>query len=146
MRAANKVPICRWTKSHWRCVWILTCLISVQLVFAESAIGESDQPIWKLPPEVIRDHVNSGVRAGANLKPTEWPNGAKAAVSISFDLDTEALWLGFYKQSSASYISRGAYGPRAAPTSHRQALADRNVGPSDYSYEKHARRGLVRYP
>ena len=113
MRAVKKVPICRRTKSRRQCVWIVIYLLGVQLVFAESASAKGDQPIWKLPPEMIRDQVNSGVRAGANLKPTEWLNGAKVAVSISFDLDAEALWLGFYKQSSASYISRGAYGPRA---------------------------------
>ena len=92
--------------------FIFASMIGFQYVFAQSISADDNQPIWKLAPEVIRDKVNSGVRAGASLKPAAWPNGAKAAVSISFDLDTEALWLGFYKQSSASYISRGVYGPR----------------------------------
>lgn len=105
--------MCTRMKSRWECAFFLAYLLGVQFVLAQFASADDDPPIWKLTPEVIRDRVNSGVRAGASLKPTQWPNGAKAAVSISFDLDTESLWLGFYKQSSASYISRGAYGPRA---------------------------------
>ncbi len=91
---------------------LLACLCGVHIVFAPSANANDDQPLWKLPPEVIRDQVSRSVSAGASLKPSAWPNGAKVAVSLSFDLDTEALWLGFYKQSSASYISRGVYGAR----------------------------------
>ena len=91
----------------------LICILGFLFAWAPSASAEQDLPLWKLPPEVIRDKVERGVSAGASLKPTAWPNGAKVAVSISFDFDTEALWLGFYKQSSASYISRGVYGARA---------------------------------
>ena len=96
-----------------RSLLVCTCLLIVLVRLVSPAFASGDQPIWKLPPDTIRDQVNSGVRAGANLKPTQWPNGARVAVSISFDFDTEALWLGFYKQSSPSYMSRGEYGARA---------------------------------
>lgn len=112
MKTLKIGEMCRVRRAE-PCAALLICLLGFLLVIAQSASAEEDQPIWKLPPEVIRDRVDSGVRAGASLKPTAWPNGAQVAVSISFDLDTEALWLGFYKQSSASYISRGVYGARA---------------------------------
>jgi len=71
-----------------------------------------DEEVWKWTPEQIQQHVNK-VRGGKNLKPKQWPNGAKVAVSISFDFDTEPVWMGFQKQQSPSYMSRGEYGARA---------------------------------
>ncbi len=55
-----------------------------------------DAEVWKWTPEQIQQQVNK-VRAGKSLKPKQWPNGAKVAVSISFDFDTEPVWLGFQK-------------------------------------------------
>jgi len=52
------------------------------------------------------------VRAGRDLTPKSWPQGARVAVSLSFDLDTETVWLGIQEQSSPSYMSRGEYGAR----------------------------------
>lgn len=71
-----------------------------------------DQPIWTWTPEQIIKHV-SLVRAGADLTPKSWPDGNKVAVSFSFDVDTEPVWIGFQEQSSPSYMSRGEYGARA---------------------------------
>src|SRR5688572_6740624 len=89
-------------------VVLLTVLIfGKSLIFAQSA-----EPIWKWTPEQLQQHVNK-VRAGKNLKPKQWPDGAKVAVSISFDFDTEPVWMGFQKQSSPSFMSRGEYGARA---------------------------------
>ena len=96
-----------------RRVLVIAYLLGVLLPLATPAFAEDDQPIWKLPPETIKDLVDSGVRAGTDLKLAEWPNRARVAASISFDFDTEPLWLGFYKQSSPSYMSRGEYGARA---------------------------------
>ena len=112
MIAVNKTKSYLTPTTNPRCLGILIFVLSVHVVFIESATADAEQPIWKLAPEVIRDRVNRGVRAGSSLKPAAWPNGAKVAVSISFDLDVEALWLGFYKQSSAAYLSRGEYGAR----------------------------------
>ncbi len=74
---------------------------------------EGHDPVWKWTPEQIQQHVNT-VRSGKNLNPKRWPNGAKVAVSLSFDFDTEPVWLGFQNQRSPSYMSRGEYGARAA--------------------------------
>ena len=68
-------------------------------------------PLWQLTPEQIAAQVNV-VRAGKDLTPKNWPGGAKVAVSFSFDVDTEPVWMGFQKQTSPSYMSRGEYGAR----------------------------------
>ncbi len=70
------------------------------------------EPIWTWTPEQIIKHVNI-VRAGRDLTPAKWPDGARVAVSLSFDFDTEPVWIGFQEQSSPSYMSRGEYGARA---------------------------------
>jgi peptidoglycan-N-acetylglucosamine deacetylase len=77
---------------------------------AESA--DEKAPLWSKTPEQIKEIVNL-VRAGKNLNPPNWPNGARVAASLSFDVDTETVWLGFIGQSSPSYMSRGEYGARA---------------------------------
>lgn len=69
------------------------------------------EPIWNWTPEKIIEHVST-VRAGRDLTPPSWPNGARVAVSLSFDIDTEPVWIGFQEQSSPSYMSRGEYGAR----------------------------------
>jgi peptidoglycan/xylan/chitin deacetylase (PgdA/CDA1 family) len=71
-----------------------------------------DRPIWQWSPDEIKQLVNR-VRAGKDLTPKSWPDGARVAVSLSFDIDTEPVWIGFQEQSSPSYMSRGEYGVRA---------------------------------
>ena len=45
-----------------------------------------DQPeSWRWPEKQWRDIVNK-IRAGKSLKPDIWPNGARVAVALSFDL------------------------------------------------------------
>ena len=131
MSAFRGDAYCDIARCGFRSVLISACLVSVFVTFASPAFAEDDQSIWKLPPETIRDKVDSGARAGVSLKPSEWPNGAQVAVSISFDFDTEALWLGFYKQSSPSYMSRGEYGARAG-LPRLLALLDKHEIPATF--------------
>ena len=85
----------------------------LMLLFVFSTAQAVDQkPIWTQSVEEIVSKVNR-VRAGADLTPKQWPNGKKVAVSLSFDVDTEPVWMGFQGQSSPSYMSRGEYGARA---------------------------------
>jgi peptidoglycan/xylan/chitin deacetylase (PgdA/CDA1 family) len=74
--------------------------------------AQQGEQVWRWPPEQIQAHVNK-VRSGKDLTPKRWPNGARVAVSLSFDFDTEPVWIGFQKQQSPSYMSRGEYGARA---------------------------------
>ena len=53
------------------------------------------------------------VRAGRDLTPPAWPNGARVAVALSFDMDAETGFLTFGHHSAQS-LSRGEYGPRVA--------------------------------
>ncbi len=45
-------------------------------------------PPWELGDDEIREIVNR-VRAGRDLTPKAWPDGAHVAVGLSFDLDNE---------------------------------------------------------
>ena len=67
-------------------------------------------PVWKWDYPKIAATVNK-VRAGRDLTPRPWPNGARVAVALSFDMDSET---GFLRsgQVSAQPLSRGEYGPR----------------------------------
>lgn len=85
-----------------------------------------EQPIWTWTPEQIVEHVST-VRAGRDLTPKSWPGGAKVAVSISFDFDTEPVWIGFQEQSSPSYMSRGEYGARAGMPRVMKLLAKHDI-------------------
>ena len=67
------------------------------------------------------------MRAGRDLTPASWPGGAKVAVSISFDFDTEPVWIGFQEQSSPSYMSRGEYGARAGMPRVMKLLAKHDI-------------------
>ncbi|MGR8921337.1 MAG: polysaccharide deacetylase family protein [Gammaproteobacteria bacterium] len=87
-------------------------LVSGPLAAHDQSGTPHEQPIWTWTPEQIVRHVGR-VRAGADLTPESWPDGQRVAVSFSFDVDTEPVWIGFQEQSSPSYMSRGEYGVRA---------------------------------
>jgi peptidoglycan/xylan/chitin deacetylase (PgdA/CDA1 family) len=50
-----------------------------------------DQPVWMWEDERIRQFW-SGIEAGPALKPSSWPNGAKAAVALSFDYQMGTIY------------------------------------------------------
>jgi peptidoglycan/xylan/chitin deacetylase (PgdA/CDA1 family) len=68
-------------------------------------------PRWQQSPEQIESAVNE-VRAGADLTPPSWPHRARVAVGLSFDVDTELVWLEDGATQSPSTMSRGEYGAR----------------------------------
>lgn len=67
---------------------------------------------WTWSVERLEKAVNQ-VRAGRDLTPKSWPEGAKVAVLLSFDVDNEtvAWWEG---EPPVSDLSRGEYGSRVA--------------------------------
>jgi peptidoglycan/xylan/chitin deacetylase (PgdA/CDA1 family) len=70
----------------------------------------SDQPPYEWPEARWRETVDQ-VRAGRNLKPGGWKNGARCAVAFSFDSDHETNEL----RDGAKSIGRmswGQFGPR----------------------------------
>jgi peptidoglycan-N-acetylglucosamine deacetylase len=73
--------------------------------------------------EEIKNAV-ANVRAGKKLTPKAWPNGARVAVCLSFDVDNEALW----RQNPLPVpLSEGEYGattglPRVLALLDRQKI------------------------
>jgi peptidoglycan-N-acetylglucosamine deacetylase len=68
-------------------------------------------PPWTLGDDEIREIVDR-VRAGRDLTPKVWPDGAHVAVGLSFDLDNETGSLRDNLHSPA-LLSQGEYGSRA---------------------------------
>ncbi len=70
----------------------------------------TDQEPWQWPEEEWRRRVGQ-VRAGRSLKPAGWPDGARAAVALSFDSDHETNELR-EGGNSIGRLSWGQYGNR----------------------------------
>lgn len=86
--------------------WLAVVLATVPLC------GRADgDALWQQSPETIRSAV-SQVRAGRDLTPAAWPDGARVAVGLSFDVDTELVWLTGAETESPATMSRGQYGAR----------------------------------
>lgn len=67
---------------------------------------------WTWDESAVRDSVGH-IRAGRPLAPRAWPDGARAAVALSFDSDHETIWLrdGI---THPGRLSQGEYGARTA--------------------------------
>ena len=93
-----------------RLLWIVPAgLIGVTAVLAQQQ--QAAPPPWTLSEGEIRRIVGQ-VRAGRDLTPRRWPNDAKVAVGLSFDLDNETGSLRDGRHSP-SLLSQGEYGSRA---------------------------------
>src|SRR5690348_8303900 len=68
------------------------------------------KPGWKWTMDTVRTVVNA-VRAGQSLQPNVWPNGARVAVLLSFDVDNETGALRFGDPNPGS-LSQGQCGSR----------------------------------
>jgi peptidoglycan-N-acetylglucosamine deacetylase len=95
----------------------MICSVAARLLALLSLSGtwlpaQPPPPVWKWDYARIEATVNK-VRAGRDLTPKRWPNGARAAVALSFDMDAET---GFLRsgQYSPQPLSRGEYGPRVS--------------------------------
>ncbi len=66
---------------------------------------------WRWPEARWRQAVHK-VRAGRPLTPATWPNGARVAVALSFDVDQETTSLRDGRTSPA-LLAQGEYGSRA---------------------------------
>ena len=75
---------------------------------------------WQWPEDHWRGLVGQ-VRAGRPLKPATWPDGAKAAVALSFDSDHETNELRIGGRSIGA-LSWGEYGTRAGLPRIRRVL------------------------
>lgn len=98
----------------------------VMVVLAVASLpAQTLPPVWKWDFPQIEAMVNK-VRAGRDLTPKRWPNGARVAVALSFDMDAET---GFLRSANYSPqpLSRGQYGPRVGVPRILALFAKHNV-------------------
>ena len=94
----------------------LPALVFLFILFPLRAVTQM-QPNPTFPPIPIdanEDQVHKAVdlvRAGPKLNPKTWPNGARVAVCLSFDVDNELLWR---RKPEPVPLSQGEYGATTA--------------------------------
>ncbi len=89
-----------------------------------------DEP-WQWPEEKWRGIVGKA-RAGRSLKPATWPDGARCAVTVSFDADHETIPLRD-ADDSPMRLSQGQYGARQGVPRIRALLEQEQV-PATFFY------------
>ena len=95
------------TKTAWGILWLVLCAwVSL------GARQKTERKPWLLSPNEIQSVV-SKVRAGKDLTPAVWPEGAKVAVALSFDFDAETNALRD-SDYSPGILSQGEYAARVA--------------------------------
>ena len=102
---------------------------SLVLAQAQPVPQTTAKPGWQWTMDSVNTVVNT-VRAGRSLQPTAWPNGAKVAVALSFDVDNETIALRF-GDANAGSLSMGQYGSRQGLRRVVQLL-DRNRIPATF--------------
>src|SRR5689334_779291 len=73
----------------------LTCFLRLVFALAAAAQQTSTPAVTPIPIDATEEQVKQAVslvRAGEKLTPKAWPNGARVAVCLSFDVDNELLW------------------------------------------------------
>jgi len=95
------------------------------LLWAAPLLAQTSPPVWEWDLPQIRAAIEK-IRAGRDLTPAKWPQGARVAVALSFDFDAES---GFLRSGnmSAQPLSRGEYGPRVAVPHILQLLETHRV-------------------
>src|SRR6266851_5508547 len=105
-------PTTKLTKTHAHTKILFSCVSSVFVCFvgygAVLLAQARPQPGTKLPLDQVSAQMFH-VSAGKRLKPASWPNGARVAVGLSFDVDNATADLATGNLISES-ISRGEYG------------------------------------
>jgi peptidoglycan/xylan/chitin deacetylase (PgdA/CDA1 family) len=108
--------------------------LALSFPFVNHAPAQQQQPPPAFPPIPIdanEDQVRQAValvRAGQRLTPKAWPNGARVAVCLSFDVDNELLW----RNSPLPVpLSQGEYGATSG-LPRVLALLDRQQVPATF--------------
>ena len=95
-------PICRVSVAAT--VWLFLFVVS-------PGVAQVSQPGVQLNTDEIHRIANR-VRAGRSLQPASWPNGARVAVLLSFDVDNDTTTLARSESPSIGAMSQGEYGAR----------------------------------
>jgi len=92
----------------------LRCLLafapSILIAQAQPVPQTNAKPGWQWTMDTVNKVVNA-VRAGRSLQPKAWPNGARVAVLLSFDVDNETVALR-YGEPTVGSLSQAQYGAR----------------------------------
>ena len=99
-----------WTRIARTAVGSAVGLLATGLL-ADGAGAQTPQPGLHLDVDEIRA-IAGQVRAGRSLQPAAWPNGARVAVMISFDVDNDTTTLVRNAEPSIGALSQGEYGAR----------------------------------
>ena len=91
---------------------ILTLVATQAAAQTPTPAAKPPRPAWEWSEDTIKAVVNA-VRAGRSLQPKAWPNGARVAVLLSFDVDNESVSLRF-SEPTIGALSQGEYGARVA--------------------------------
>ena len=89
---------------------LLALIPSLALAQAQPVPQTTAKPGWQWTMDSVMTVVNA-VRAGRSLQPAAWPNGARVAVLLSFDVDNETISIRF-GEASAGSLSQQQYGAR----------------------------------
>lgn len=92
---------------------LLLSITSVFFASASSAQTINPNEPWNWPEEYVLSQVNQ-VRAGRDLTPDSWPDGARVAVLLSFDVDNETIQGLRTGEVNIGPLSQGQYGSRVA--------------------------------
>ena len=85
--------------------------VSLLMFLGTSGVAQVAQPGVRLNTDEIEAIANR-VRAGRSLQPERWPNGARVAVLLSFDVDNDTILLARSDNPSIGAMSQGEYGAR----------------------------------
>ena len=108
---------------------LLALVPSILFAQAQPVPQTTAKPGWRWTIDSVFTVVNS-VRAGRSLQPAAWPNGARVAVLLSFDVDNETIALRF-GEPNAGTLSQGQYGSRQG-LRRVVELLDRNRIPASF--------------
>lgn len=93
----------------------------------------AQDPAWRLSTDQIKA-ITGRASAGRSLQPSAWPNGARVAVLLSFDVDNQTPTLGSAQDPrtvSIGTLSRGEYGARVG-LQRVVDLLDKNSIPASF--------------
>src|SRR5262249_46167374 len=91
---------------------LVLCLATLLGMLIGAQTGQQPEPSWKWPENRVFELVNK-IRAGRDLTPKSWPQGARVAVGLSFDFDNETPSLRD-GQTSPAWMAQGESGAKPA--------------------------------
>ena len=109
-------------------------LLSWSCQTPDAAVQPSEDPAepWNWSEDFVRAQVNR-VRAGRDLTPEAWPEVARVAVLLSYDVDNETVQGLRTGDVSIGPLSQGQYGARVALPRIVTLMDDKNV-PSTFFF------------